>query len=489
MHSKRLTSGAIVGLACAFGAGPAFAQGCEALSDYDLPNGSIASAEAVPAGGLTLEGREESYTVADSPAFCRVDATLTPVEGSEIGVELWLPAGEDWNGKYVAVGNGAFAGSISASAMLEPLRRGYAASSTDTGHTVADGSFGLDPVQLVDFAHRAIHEMAVASKDIIGSYYDGAPRQSYFTGCSTGGRQALTAAGRHPEDFDGIIAGAPAVRGARLHAQQIWTGLVGKTGEGADLSPEQLAQLNRAALAACDMNDGVADGVIENPLSCTVPVADAGLPEPAADTARALYRGPLSTTGEPIFYGFAPGSEAGWGALRGPEPLFVAVDFYRYFVYGDPDWSYEGFDPETAVQDAQAVTEVIGRETADLSDFFDRDGKLLMYHGWADPGISPYNSVAYYEDVLADSGAQADSVELFMVPGMGHCGGGDGPSSFDTLAALDAWVAEEMPPTRIEASRIRDGAVDRTRPLCPFPQTAVYDGSGSTDEAANFTCE
>jgi len=474
----------------ALGAAPALAATCDEIAGLAIEGGTITGTEMVTGGTYTIAGGQGPVEHTDLPDFCRVSLTMAPSEASAIAVEVWLPAAESWNGRYLAMGNGGFAGSIGASGMIAPLRAGYVTSSTDTGHTVTDGSFGLDEDLLLDFAYRAVHEMARASKETIAAFYEAEAEQAYFSGCSTGGRQALTAALRYPDDFDGIIAGAAAISGARLHASQTWEGRVGHREDGALPSADDLVTLNQAALAQCDALDGVADNVIENPLTCTVDVAAAGFSGPVADTLQSLYNGPMTAAGDPIFPGLAPGSEAGWGQMLGPDPLFVAVDFYRYFVYGDASWSPETFDPEAAVADAAAVADIIGSESSDLSAFFANDGKLLLYHGWADPGISPYNSIDYYEAALANSGPEAaDNMRLFMVPGMGHCGGGEGPTSFDSLAALDAWVSEGTAPQSIIASRIRDGEVDRTRPLCPYPQTAVYNGTGDTDDAASFICQ
>ncbi|WP_373354547.1 tannase/feruloyl esterase family alpha/beta hydrolase [Pseudoroseicyclus sp. CXY001] len=474
---------------CGLATTPALAQECAALEDAALANGSVVTALPVKAGALTIAGREGPVTVETAPALCRVTAELASEPGSMIGMEIWLPAPEAWNGRFLVVGNGGFAGSISTGAMTGPLAAGYAVASTDTGHLGgADASFGLEEPAFLDFAYRAVHETAAAGKEILAGYYAAEPEQSYFSGCSTGGRQALTAASRYPEDFDGIIAGAAAVNGARLHAQQVFTGLVGMEDGTSILTDEDYAALGQNALDACDLNDGVADGVIENPMACSIDLAALDLSDEKRATAEALYTGPMAADGTPLFHGYAPGSEGTWFALRGATPLIVASDFFRIFVHGDDGWSYEGFDPEAEIAAAETIAGDTGAESADLSEFFAAGGKLIMYHGWADPGISPYNSVAYYEDMRAGSTGAEEAARLFMVPGMGHCGGGPGPTSFDMLPALDGWVSGGEAPQAIPAAHLTDGTPDRTRILCPWPEVATYSGEGDDTDAANFAC-
>lgn len=473
---------------------------CEELASLDLPGVTITVLESVPAGEFALEGgRGGTRRITDLPAFCRIGATLSPVPGSGIGIELWLPSEAAWNGRYVALGNGGFAGSIGTNAMLDPLRRGYAASSTDTGHTSPGGAFALDEVARVDFAYRAVHEMAETSKRLIEAYYGRAHSYAFFSGCSTGGRQALAAAQRFPGDFDGIVAGAPASHVTHLQGQQLWMSRVGRQEGSTPIPPEKFSLINDAVIESCDLNDGVADRVIENPLACSVDprslaCADsesaACLSTGEVSTLARLYLGPTTSGGASIFPGSVPGSESGWGQMTGPQPLELAVDTYRYMVFGDPDWSVGQFDAERDIAYAESVIgETMNAIDPDLGPLAARGGKLLLYHGWADPGITPMATVNYYENVLGTMGPRAtDTSRLFMVPGMGHCGGGEGPGTFDAIGIIDDWVTSLTPPDRIVASRTRGGAVDRTRPLCPYPQIAVYNGTGSTDMAENFTC-
>lgn len=466
------------------GSGWAFAQTCTALESLVWERGQIDEIEAVPAGAFELTGgRGGPRTITDLPAFCRVRATLSPEPESAIGVEVWLPDPGVWNGRYLAVGNGAFAGSIPTNGMIDPLRNGYAVSSTDTGHEGGSGEFALVEAKMVDFAYRAVHEMAVFSKTLVDRLYPRPLEHAYFQGCSTGGRQALTAVQKYPLDFDGVIAGAPAIRASHLHAQQTWSASI-------DLDPENFDVLAEAAVAACDLADGVGDRVIENPLMCQprAVVDVSGLPMAQARAALQAYSGPVVGR-RSVFPGLAPGSESGWNSLLGDAPLSVAEQFYRYFVHKDPNWDYSTLDLETDVPMAErTVGDAMDAYDADISAFVENGGKLLLYHGWADPGISPYNTLNYFEAVTAETPDFVDSVRLFMLPGVAHCAGGEGPSSFDGLGTIDGWVSGGEAPHRIIASRVRGGEVDRTRPLCAYPAVAVYDGSGSTDAAENFTC-
>src|SRR6185312_1397386 len=258
----------------------------------------------------------------------------------------------------------------------------------------------------------------------------------------------------------------------------------------------------KAALEQCDLNDGVKDGVIEDPASCRFDpkvVACKGAEGPECltsaqvDVARKIYAGPTSKTGQKLFPGLEPGSEIGWATLSGPKPMDLAVDVYKYLVFEDAKWDYLKFDADTDMARAdRAISRSMNSIDPNLQPLFAHGGKLLHYHGWADPGIAPRNSVNYYQSVLEAMGGKAkvyDSYRLFMVPGMGHCGGGDGTSTFDMVRALDEWVVNGKAPAQIPASRIVNGAVVRTRPLCPYPQVATYKGAGSTDDIQNFSCQ
>lgn len=484
---------------------PAFAASCESLASLSLKGGTITVAEPVAAGAFQQPGARGgrgrgANAYASLPAFCRVAATLKPTSDSEIKVEVWLPVGS-WNGALQSVGNGAWAGTIGYAAMATALGAGYAAASTDTGHTGGSANFVVEHREkVIDFAYRAVHEMTVAAKAIAAGYYGQAPKHSYFNGCSTGGRQALTEAERYPGDYDGVIAGDPDVVASRVHGAQLFAAQVAHSTDASYIPPGKYTALHAAALEACDALDGVKDGVIEDPTRChfdpqVLLCKDADAPScltaAQVDTAKKTYAG--THAGKAALWGLEPGSEAGWASLSGPQPLGIALETYQYLVYKDPKWDFHTLDPVRDVPAADKALIPIGMDAsdADLRPFFSHGGKLLMYHGWADPGIPPMFSVEYYKAVAEKVGQKkaADEIRLFMVPGMGHCGGGDGPSTFNAMAALSQWVERGKAPEEIPASHMTRGQGDRTRVLCPYPQTAVYHGSGSTDDAANFACK
>jgi feruloyl esterase len=487
---------------------PAKAASCESLASLSLKGGTITTAESVAAGAFQQPGARGGgrggAAYAALPAFCRVAATLKPTSDSEIKIEVWLPAsnnGAGWNGALQSVGNGAWAGAIGYAAMATALGAGYAAASTDTGHTGGSVNFVVDhPEKVVDFAYRAVHEMTVAAKAVAQAYYGQAPKHSYFNGCSTGGRQALTEAERYPNDYDGIIAGDPDVAASRVHEAQLFAAQVAHSTDASYIPPAKYAALHAAAMEACDALDGVKDGVIEDPtkchfdpqvLLCKEADAPSCLTAAQVDTAKKTYAG--THAGKAALWGLEPGSEAGWASLSGPQPLGIALETYQYLVYKDPKWDFHTLDPAKDVPAADKALSPIGMDAsdADLRPFFSHSGKLIMYHGWADPGIPPMFSVEYYKNVAEKVGQKkaAGEIRLFMVPGMGHCGGGDGPSTFNAMAALSQWVEQGKAPEEIPASHVTRGQADRTRLLCPYPQTAVYKGSGSTDDAADFACK
>jgi len=471
--------------------GPAIAAAgtCESLTSLSLPNATITSVKAEAAG--------------ESPAFCRAALTIKPSSDSDVKFEIWLPAA-GWNQKYEAVGNGGWAGSINYAAMEEALRQGYATSSTDTGHSGAGGNFAFHhPEKVVDYAYRSEHEMVVKSKATIQAFYGSAPRLSYFNGCSSGGKQGLNEAQRYPGDFDGIIAGAPAVNWTGRAAQSIWVAQAVHKDEASYIPPTKYPVLHKAVLEACDALDGVKDGVLEDPRLCkfdpkTVECkggdASSCLSAPQVEAARKIYT-PLTNprTQRLIFPAQERGSEMGWQNLAGPQPLGISNDYFKYVVFEDPSWDYRTFNFDTDVARTEKVDNgTINALNPNLQPFFQHGGKLLQYHGWGDQQISPGSSVLYYNSVLEALGGASKvsgSYRLFMVPGMGHCRGGDGTDTFDAMKALEQWVEQGSAPEKIIASRVRNGAVDRTRPLCPYPQVASYTGSGSTDDAANFVCK
>ncbi len=483
---------------------PAHAATCESLSSLSLKCGTVTAAETVAAGAFQQPGARAGgrggAAYASLPAFCRIAATLKPSADSDIKIEVWLPV-SNWNGGLESVGNGAWAGTLGYAAMATALGAGYATASTDTGHSGGSVTFVVDhPEKLTDFAYRAVHEMTVAAKAVAAGYYGQAPKHSYFNGCSTGGRQAIAEAQRYPGDYDGIVAGDPDFYATHIQASQLFIGQAAHKDDASYIPPAKYAALHSAALDACDTLDGVKDGVIEDPtrchfdpqvLLCKDADSPACLTAAQVETAKQTYAG--THAGKSTLWGVEPGSEAGWSSLSGPQPLGLAVETYQYLVYKDPKWDYHSFAAEKDVAAAdKAIGSLMNTADPDLRPFFSRGGKLIMYHGWADPGIPPMFSVEYYKNVVDKSGGAkkaADEIRLFMVPGMGHCAGGDGPSTFNAMEAVAKWVEQKKAPDQIAASHATRGQVDRTRPLCPYPQTAVYKGSGSTDEAANFSCK
>ena len=477
----------------------AAAAPCDRLTSMTVKNGSVTAAQIVAAGTFAppagrAGGRGGANPFAALGEFCRIAITLRPAAHSNITAELWLPS-SGWNRKLQVVGNGGFAGTISYPAMATALAAGYAAASTDTGHTGPSSNTFANEDVLVDFAYRAIHETTVAAKAAVNGFYGSAPRFSYFAGCSTGGRQALTAAQRYPDDFNGIVAGAPASHTSTQAFGQIWFSQALSDPAGA-LPREKLAIVHDAVLNACDGLDGARDGVLENPLACTFDpkllVCKAGadpascLTDAQANTVQKVYAGPSNPrTGKQIYVGLERGSESGWN----PVPVGYAVDYFKYIVFKDSNWDPKALNYDAHV--AQAATGgnlIFDATNPDLSAFTTRGGKLIMYQGWGEPGIPPGNLVAYYRQIQSKTSNAHDSVRLFMVPGMGHCGGGTGVNTFDMVTPLDQWVTSRTAPVQIPASRVRDGVADRTRPLCAYPHIAIYKGSGNLDEAANFSC-
>lgn len=486
---------------------PLAAATCDSLASLAIPHATISAAAPVPAGAYTAE---DGSKLQNLPAFCRVAGTLRPSADSDIRFEIWMPA-EKWNGKFEGVGNGGFAGVISFGTMAAALRAGYATASTDTGHRAGgtDASWALGhPEKVVDFGYRAIHETAVTAKAAITAFYGGAPKRSYFSSCSNGGRQALMEAQRFPADYDGIIAGAPANYWSRLMANAMYI-TQALTAEGAWISPAKLDAIERAAIAACDAKDGVADGVIDSPGQCGFKPAsmlcrdadsDSCLTAPQVAALEKVLGGIRGTKGQ-IFPGYVvggitgPGGWSAWitGAAAGKSLMYAfGSNYYANMVYGDKAWDFHTFLPDRDTQKGDAAARSMNATDPDLSRFAARGGKLILYHGWSDAAITPLSTIEYYTKIRRPE----SFVRLFMVPGMQHCGGGPGPNDFgagpgatgdalhDIDTALERWVEQGVAPGQLIAKK-----GNTTRPLCPYPRVATYLGSGSTDDAANFTCK
>jgi feruloyl esterase len=486
---------------------PLVAASCESLSSLKLSGASITAAQTVPAGAFTPPGDAPSVTALAAykmlPAFCRVKATLTPSSDSEIKIEVWMPS-SGWNRKFEAVGNGGWAGVISYPQLASAVTAGYASVSTDTGHEGNTALFAIGhPEKVVDMAYRAVHEMTVKAKAILNAYYGGAPVLSFWNGCSTGGRQGITEAAKFPTDFDAIVAGASAINWMRLMVARMTLNMFTHRSEDSYIPPAKYALIHDAVLKTCDSQDGVKDGVIENPTAChfdpkalLCKSADGPdcLTAAQIETVRALYA-PIKDpkTGAQVTPALLqPGSEMGWTILAGPEPFRYSIETYKYVIYKDANWDWHEFNPATDIDLAiKTDNGLLDFTEPNLKPFFDRGGKLLMYHGWADPQVTPMGSINYFNDVIRIFGSSVvgKSIELYMVPGMNHCQGGPGTDNFDKMSAIEEWVAKGSAPDKIIASHLTNGTADRTRPLCPYPQVAGYKGTGSTDDAANFVCK
>jgi feruloyl esterase len=482
---------------------------CADLANLNLPTTTITAAVVVPPGTFKAPGAlaAAQATYARLPEFCRVAAMLRPSADSDIKIEVWLPTGQ-WNGRFQAVGNGGWAGSIPFTAMAAALADGFATAGTDTGHAGGTAAFAIGhPEKVIDLGYRAVHEMTAQAKSLINSFYGRAPQFSIWNGCSQGGRQGITAAIRYPTDFDGVIAGAPAVNWMNLHAGRMAANRAANSNQWATIQPEKYALVHNAALAACDATDGVKDGLIENPLACRFDPKVLQCSSPAGagtetancltaaqvESARALYAPVLDPrTGQEVMPGLAPGSELAWAIAAAARPVATALDAFKYIVFENPNWDPATFNATTDIERTLRAdrNDVLNSSSTDLKAFFDRGGKLLMYHGWSDTQVTPLNSINYFQKVVSRFGTQAAgaSIQLYMVPGMNHCSGGPGTDVFNRVAALEQWMGTGTAPDRIAASHLTNATVDRTRPLCTLGSVAKWTGSGSSDDAANFTC-
>jgi feruloyl esterase len=425
-----------------------------------------------------------------------------------------------WNGKLLGTGNGGFAGSIYYEQMGGYLARGYATAGTDTGHQAEaeDASWAYHhPEKITDFGYRGLHLTTLRAKSLLQDFYGNAPRKSYFDSCSDGGREALMEAQRFPDDYDGILAGAPANDWTHL----VSAGLdVGKTLDGnpaAYISSMKLPAITRAVLAACDAEDGLKDGILNDPRQChfnpetlLCKGADAidCLTAPQITALKKLYSGGQTSDGKTISPGLMPGDESAWKAWAigsAPGMSNYTQNYFRYMILDDPQWNGFTADVDASLKEADEKTaRILNATDPDLSRFAAHGGKLILYHGWNDPAISPLNTISYYGSVGAKLGEQKEAsfVRLYMAPGMEHCAGGPGPSAFGQLGipsakgekygaftALEDWVEAGKVPGEIIATRYSaPGKVQMTRPLCPYPQVAKYNGTGDADDAASFAC-
>lgn len=511
---------------------------CERLAQIKLPGAKVRSAQIVAPGAFTPPTNLPPRVAVDAafykmvPAFCRVVAEATPSADSSIKIEVWMPAngenGGAWNGKLQGQGNGGFAGEIAYQQLGIGVSQGYAMTGTDTGHsgTATEASWAVGhPEKVADYGYRGIHEMTRVAKAVVKAYYAKDPQHSYFWGCSNGGRQALMEAQRFPEDYDGILAGAPANFFTHLLTKALADAQATTLDPASYIPSSKLPALARAVNAACDAQDGVTDGILNDPRQCHFDAATMLCKEGDSDKCltaaqltalKKLYEGPDDAKGQKIFPGYLPGAEegsGGWatwitGSAPGKSLLFAfSGGYFSSMVYEKADWNYKGASVDGALKAAEKKTaRALDATEPNLSAFKTRGGKLILYHGWNDPAISALNTINYYDEVVSKMGAAETEAfaRLYMVPGMQHCGGGPGTDSFGQFGAgtrdarhnmelaLEEWVEKSSAPAAIIAAKFDgdDAAKDvkMTRPLCPYPQVAKYKGSGDTNDAGSFVC-
>jgi feruloyl esterase len=490
---------------------PASATSCEGLAGLSLPNVSITSAKDMLPGGFAPDAGKP---IENLPGFCRVEATLTPSPDSAIRIEVWMPA-SGWNGKFEGTGNGGYAGGLSYGALADGLRRGYAVANTDMGTSrieMDNADAFIDHLERwTDWGWRATHEMTVAAKQIVRAFYGRAPERSYFSGCSTGGQQALMEAQRFPDDYDGIVAGAPAHNRTRLHMDILWNYAVAER-TPADLIPAaKLPLVAEAVLKACPKAKAIAsDTFLSYPESCRwqpdallCPAGDAPNCVTAAQvaTAKRFYGGPVNpVTGASIYPGLPRGSELAWDGAT-PKADRPPYDSLFKWALG-PGWDWRSFDfnRDVAAVDGQLAS-TLNATNPDLSAFKAHGHKLILFHGWADWLVPPAESVNYYRAVLDAQASTAAShheskeqeteafFRFFLVPGMAHCAGGPGLNGLDALPSLELWVEKGVAPEEMVARRTEKDAVTMTRPVCPYPRIASYKGTGDASNAASFSCK
>jgi hypothetical protein len=473
-------------------------RSCENLADIALPNTTITSA--------ALDQ--------DDPGICRVTATYSH-PGASDAITIWFAAPMNgWNGRFLGTGGGGFSGG-NAGGVNGPVSQGFAAGATDTGNTGAGGGFALDDAgrlawqSIRNNAHVGLHRMTVTGKALTEALYGNPPGYSYFNGCSAGGRQALMAIQRYPQDYDGIVSGAPAINWPELRVSQVWGPML-MNHENNPVAQCKLERATAAAVAACDAIDGVEDGVIGDPTRCEFDPAQlvgtaseqcGVFTEADASIVRRLWEGPRGEDGRFLWHGMPMGADL--NALSGsrgeplqPQAFGLPLDWFRYFLTQDPDFDWTTLTPASFErlheQSVEQYGAVIGTNDPDLSAFRDRGGRAILWHGWSDQQTTPYGTVDYFQRVVDRMGGQRNTnrfMRLFMAPGVAHCGGGNGPAPTGLMDALIAWVEDGRAPDTIPAVlRSQDGEVIRTRPLCPYPQVAVHRGRGSADEAVNFVC-
>lgn len=506
------------------------ASRCTALGKLQLPDTTIVAASIVPAKATETS---VAGTVPGYRSFCRVVARVKSAPGSDIGIEIWLPI-EGWAGVFHGNGSGGFAGTFVTgySGMVEGLRRGFATATTDTGTAPATPLEGdaliNQPRKWRDWARLSTHAMTTTGKAITKAYYGRDAKQSYYTGCSTGGQQGLIEALYYPEDYDGILVGAPVINRTWGHAAVLWDYAAAHRSAESTLSVSKLKLLNNAAIAMCwKQGHGLAgDAFISDPMSCKFdPVvlkcngstSENCLTESEIATARAFYSGPTGRDGKARYFGWLPGSEMadtfGWSFLQTPinnQPPFGGL--FKWVFGANWDWRHFDFDRDMGAVDARLDPIVNDATRGSLAAFVRRGGKLIVYHGLADTLVAPGQSVDFYEKQAGALGGLEKlraNARLFLAPGMMHCGGGSGPNAFnatlgipprppvdnaqyDIFSALIAWTEKQAAPDQVIATKFSTtdvSEIEMQRQICPYPQKATYRGTGSTRSASNFACE
>jgi feruloyl esterase len=453
------------------------------------------------AQGVTISSSRWIAAADALPAFCEVQATLNPAPGSNIGVVYRLPEG--WNGKILGIGGGGWAGNVRLDAAADGLKRRYATAQTDGGHpgiNMWDNGWASNPASVTDFAYRAIHLMTVNGKAMVATYYGRPHAYAYYQGCSTGGRMGLMEAQRFPDDYDGIIAGAP------VYSLQVQTSSILRNqafgAPGAAFTAAQLKLVNDASVKACDMSDGLKDGLIGNPRSCTwkpetllcKPGQKAGascLTPPQVRALNTAYEGIKAPDGRWAAFPMSRGGEAGWsGFVRtGTAPDATGgggIVGLKPLLFGNRNIDVTKMTPaDVTIARSSAFAREYEAADPDLRAFVAGGGKLILWHGENDPGPSPVGTADYHQAVARRVPQADQSVRLFMAPGVEHCRGGPGADMPETIAALERWVEQGQAPETVIATRA-DGTL--TRPLCPFPKTAHYSGAGDPNQPASWSC-
>ncbi len=481
------------------------AVSCESLAKLTLPNTSIITAKIVktgefefpphpPGSGGYPSNMDEAKTM---PPFCMVAATIRPTSDSLINIEVWLPP-TGWNGKLLGAGNGGWGGRISHAAMITGILRGYAGTSSDSGHDVVEdngsGSYVLGhPEKVVDLGYRAEHEMTIKAKAIISAYYGTAPKHSYFVGSRLGGYQGLAEAQRYPEDYDGIVAEAPFTSFALSTAAQLWPYWLVAQDKSRIIPREKFAAIHQAELNACDEFDGLKDGVIGNPLACRFDpqtmlckAADAPdcLTASQIDFLKKLYQGPAnSRTGKVIVPGVVPGTEQeGTLTSAASEPRSSTLDLFKYIVFQNSNWEWKTFNWDSDIEKTIAATPML-TTNSDIKAFTGRGGKLLMYFGWSGSQEAA-QAIGYYNEAVKNIGSSkaASALRLFAIPGQTN------DSLFDKIAVMEQWVEQGKSPDQITGTYYSGGKPSRTSLFCAYPQVAKYNGAGDSSRAESYAC-